>query len=605
MVPPMRLNPGESMKHFFLVGLTLLLVSACSSKEDKRDAALLDADGDTASTADQRDSTTPTDTRDQQEPEVDNCHTDCFGGVGCTNGIVTEYVWGAGPCYGDWDEICAGATLLTCTSGACGPSDPRYGSCLEGFSSYFGVQAPENLLRLYCEEGRPKAEGDACLTDQDCRSSAQDPALRLICDDATSTCTPVPRPVLDSLGTHCGVAVPPTDAYSDQLVGGETCELCIIHQGAGEACISQACTARCEFDEDCPDGFICTCWPGDEQIEQVCVKRPDENRWSWRATTLSCSTVSCCGALDTHCERDLECCSGHCDNSSNLCTHCSPNKTACSNDLECCSRYCDPSGQCAPQLDGSPCEINEHCASEYCDLSTHTCSSCKAEGGKCWFGDECCSGNCDRVKRACGACSPNDQTCYVGTECCSGLCNLQTQRCAACLPSAVVGCGTDSDCCSGVCDLQTTRCAPCKSAGGTCTSGSECCSESCDADGTCDTLACNDYGTYCGQNSECCSNVCNPASHLCTLSSDGQNCTSNGECISGSCDLTGRCGTGMYACSSSGACSSDGYCCSGVCDSHTQTCLACAPEGTACSTDASCCTGRCSPAGICTVPQCN
>jgi len=224
-------------------------------------------------------------------PCEQGCHWDCWGGYGCLDGLVWAYGGGARECCHSsdpWPEggpSCNVGVAYTCEA-ECGYPEPRYSNA----NSHMESELPDHLLRLYCAEGRPKAAGAPCTADQDCRPAGGDPAPRLVCE--SGTCVETERPVIEGLGRGCGLdllPLPSQGRYETQLRQGRTCDLCLTNADQDD-CLRQACTARCEFDEDCPDNFSCVLHGPEDYggaVEQFCVEVTGDARYAW-TDGLSC-----------------------------------------------------------------------------------------------------------------------------------------------------------------------------------------------------------------------------------------------------------------------------------------------------------------------------
>ena len=155
----------------------------------------------------------------------------------------------------------------------------------------------------------------------------------------------------------------------------------------------------------------------------------------------------------------------------------------------------------------------------------------------CCGGALCDTGGGGNTSGVCGAptCKSPGEACQVAGDCCSGR-----------------------NCINNICSTST-----CKATGAACTSGTECCTTLCNA--TCQAIpgqgtACGVLGEPCnpdaGAGGGCCSGVCQGGAcspqFTCRASSDI--CTSNSDCCSLQCNLTGADGGGVGTCvSPSGA----------------------------------------------------
>jgi len=274
------------MKHTLLLPF-LLTISfyACSDKPgigpnaDLNDASLnsdVNADVDA-----------PTDAGDC----VPNCHWDCFGGVSCSQGKVWKVGYGAVPCcnYDDpWPfdgPECSAGELFSCPGEECqtSPTDTRYEGCFEySFTENNDLNLLSHFFPAFCEEGF-KNTGTTCENDDDCRPSAD--ANKLRCNFNTNLCEIMDRPnPTVGYGGNCGLSE--DTIVNKEIIKGETCEWCHVYESTDPACLKQACTMTCKFDEDCPEGSVCLCLGSldSQQPFQFCVQtveRTEEARREW------------------------------------------------------------------------------------------------------------------------------------------------------------------------------------------------------------------------------------------------------------------------------------------------------------------------------------
>jgi hypothetical protein len=184
-------------------------------------------------------------------------------------------------------------------------------------------------------------------------------------------------------------------------------------------------------------------------------------------------------------------------------------------------------------------------------------------------------------------------TCGTGGEgCCSGICHGSKKgsgTCGECYPNGQA-CLDDDDCCSGYCDNCNSKGActcQCYSNGSACTSSQQCCSGLC-IGGACESCA--------GQNQSCASApccsplLCDSGTETCLACvNNGSTCTANSQCCSGNCSG----GTCVPACLANGSsCSSASQCCGGACAPQGY-CMTCQTSGEGCTAGWQCCSGNC------------
>ena len=621
------------------------------------------------------------------------CETDCVGDDGCREGYVCIQGSCLGapdpgcttdsgckdqdPCTSD---LCDSASVCAHLPQAC---DPESDTDADGHADSLDncpetanedqVDADGDGLGDACDACTAKAAGEetACDgVDDDCDGETDEGwpvgepcdlddapcwtgSTQCSPDGATTECV---EEAPELLGTPCGATT--CDGPAKQIGGGQ-CD------GAG-GCVEQPATAC--FPYLCVDGAGCA--TGCADGEAACAG----GAWC-DAASFECEALAPQGAA---CDAGGACATGHCVDGFCCATGCDAECVTCagttagvctpvldSEDPGSCegAQVCDAFGVCRA-LEGEPCEaggdcLSGHCADgvccdagcggpcDACDLAglVGTCSlvksapltgqcdgvkACSAsaecryvDGEACSSGDVClsdhcadgvcCATACDGACEACGdggVCSPvlsapDPGTCDGASECSQfGSCLLQDgQPCGAeeeCLSGA---CG-DGVCCDTACEGS---CEICSSAGapgvctvvlgaqvpGKCDGGT-----SCDGDGACKPLD----GQPCSDDAECLSGSC----------ADGLCCDSAcaGPCLS--CDAFDTAGTcapvlglpdpdtcdGTSTCSDGGAClliggqvcgdgaqclSShcvDGVCCDGPCDGTCKSCSLPASKGT-------------------------
>lgn len=194
------------------------------------------------------------------------CHWDCFGGVTCSAGQVSVSGFGARPCCqpgGMSPEEACRVSSTPCPTGRCAETTV-YGACAMQRGARRGDGLSEALpasltARVLCEGGALKREGAACASDDDCRPAAPEHAGGLRCAPATQRCVAATRPPAPAgYGAHCGATPSTGVAEGIAVTAGRSCALCAIGV-TPSACLGQACTVACDFDEDCPEGSLCAC----------------------------------------------------------------------------------------------------------------------------------------------------------------------------------------------------------------------------------------------------------------------------------------------------------------------------------------------------------
>jgi hypothetical protein len=104
-------------------------------------------------------------------------------------------------------------------------------------------------------------------------------------------CAPSTRPATPlEFGQDCGlVQHSQSPATHDRLVPGIACELCHTRFDPDENCLRQACTMRCHYDEDCPDGTVCLCMVQyGMYVGRFCARALDRFTLDGRTAWLNC-----------------------------------------------------------------------------------------------------------------------------------------------------------------------------------------------------------------------------------------------------------------------------------------------------------------------------
>jgi hypothetical protein len=258
---------------------------------------------------------------------------------------------------------------------------------------------------------------------------------------------------------------------------------------------------------------------------------------------------------------------------------CCPDTPACGDDT------CDPSigegsANCPDDCrgtaaDGAPCFVHEDCASGYCNYQGQ-CGLSACGDGFCGAGEAC--GETRFCPQDCPGC-PNGTPCALNQDCASGLCEvtcvaagslgpghacINDQACSSgdCVPGPGFCAGSCGD---GVCvtvpDGETCYSASCQQDCGACPLGTPCTIDADCASGNCVALVCAPPPS-CGDGTcnalELCggSNTGLECNRDCGKCPNGTLCTSDSQCSSGRCDLTCK------ACLGSGsACDENSDCC--------------------------------------------
>ena len=301
--------------------------------------------------------------------------------------------------------------------------------------------------------------------------------------------------------------------------------------------------------------------------------------------------------------------------------------SACTGLSQCSDDICGANGLCGTPTGAGPCSAGTAvavCQSATCGANSGLCIP--ADSGGCGSDNDCgASQFCGAQALHCtadlpsGAALPSDGVhgaCANGLSaaCVSGLCNSASKTCGnanggAC--TAASGCTAGVCGSNGLCGLADGQ-SPCSATtalcqSGVCSASGVCGSAGCLVDGDCPATAyCNANANLCkaklaaGQalpqdgahsglcttaaaQAVCTTGACNSASNTCALPSSSS-CATDGQCATGTCGGTGRCGLadGEAGCTLATAT----LCQSGICSALGDRCV---PLGAGrCAVDADC-----------------
>jgi hypothetical protein len=370
-----------------------------------------------------------------------------------------------------------------------------------------------------------------------------------------------------------------------------------------------------------------------------------------------------CTAAGAGCALDADCCTGHCDTDTAVCTRlpgeCRAAGDDCASGPDCCSFACVDFQCSASQCtsDGAECSSNDQCCSGSCNGGTCTPlnTTCKTSGNACTDSSECCSHYCLN-----GVCDPDPSfcrqsgdTCTSDLECCGGSCAIASGATLG-LCQLVPASG------AGSCTTAGEACTPERDASGNYQCGSSCCSRACYPFGSSGITVCQPpsgcapTGEICREDHDCCGsanqpdggtsmitcsklpgqtvgrcdngNSCTPAGGICRLQSN--ECSQNANCCAGNVlqfntcaeDNLGipRCLTAEIDCTDPSqyegeTCATSADCCGLPCtpmgsgEFPPLVCggMSCVPSGGVCTTTADCCStlpcenGVCGEPGVC------
>ncbi|CAG8549908.1 15632_t:CDS:2 [Racocetra fulgida] len=361
-------------------------------------------------------------------PSNDSCIVD----LACDSAICRILSDGRGQCD-DSDNRPFNVSCIAdkaCISGACGSSGDR-------------TVCTRALGEQYSDNRTPE---QPCSVDNACSPSGR-------CDTISGRCAKYN-------GTSCN-----NDNDCVSLVCGQTTHVCQDKddRNKGDLClISKACSPNgngtCyEKSSNCIQDAPDSCGDFDPTSIGKCVLRyatPCDKDADCLSGVCGQTTHVCTRALGEQCNDDSECSENICGENSKTCID-SDNRTPeqpCSVDNACSpSGRCDTiSGRCA-KYNGTSCNNDNDCVSLVCGQTTHVCQD-KDDRNK---GDLCL------ISKACG---PNGNgTCYEKSSNCvqdapDSCGDFDPTSIGKCVLRNATPCDKDADCLSGVCGQTTHVC---------------------------------------------------------------------------------------------------------------------------------------------------
>ncbi len=505
---------------------------ADAASDGKDSVAEVDSAGD-ADAIDATPSCATLGTCDDGDPCTDDS---CVEGTGCTH--KAKNCDDGDPCTLDACDAsgCKHSPGSTCGDGTCA------GTCGETM-----VSCPADCHK--CGDGIcSPGEGPASCAVDCCGSCGDGKCIGFACGESAKTC-------LKDCGTACGNGVCDTgentgncpEDCKTQVCGNGVCEpgdggAAGCPQDCGSSCGDCTCQAgetfsNCPVDcGSCGDG-VCSPCGGLAETATSCP--------------ADCTTTTdpCAGAWQTYCNDNSVCTDDTCQTGVG-CVHV-PNSANCSDGDACTSGDSCVNGTCAPgsALD---CNDNNPCTADLCDDAVG-CSHSPADGVSCSDGNAC------TLNDACndGACVSgpppdcNDSNVCTDDSCSAGKC-VHLSNTATC---------TDSDACT-----SGEHCSGSTCSGATvvpCDDGKPCTADSCDVATGCVNVALS--------NTPC---------------NDEDACTASDTCTSGTC--VGE----KIGCADKDPCTVD-TCNSAIGCVHSLDAKALCDDGNACTSDDSCATGTC------------
>lgn len=491
-------------------------------------------------------------------------------------------------------DVCCGQFLQSSlqtdiSTQGCGPSFTGE-SCSQQSDCYGG-----DCINEVCT---CHSSGQACRGDLDCCSRNCESVAGGQMGVCTDTCKPLVQPCFTGFPSACcsGVCTPTLGGVNAGLLTEGTCT-----QAAGMCAPG---TQPCGANSDCCSGSCGGAEAGvcdGLGVGAVCGADSD-------CLSENCHQGSCaCQSLNAPCSSSDQCCTLACQGGTCGTPTCSGTGTTGTPSRDCCSGKPYPTGGCYCTAAALPCTQSSDCCSKHCDPTTDLCV-CATIGSPCTAGEVCCTGLACPASGICTCISvgPNSLAtgCTQNSDCCSNNCVAEVSAAGTTTYSCQAGtttCQTNSDCDSQICTNGICACSP---VGSGCLSGvSHCCSGYCAGQGTL-AMPTGYQGTCCapscagkGCGSDGCGGTC-PS--LCTA---GQLCEGN-TCVACTPSCVGRacgpnsCGTGSCGtCPAGQVCNSTAVCVSTGCTPSCGAGQTCSSEGTCVSTGCTpSCAGRvCGP----------
>ncbi len=521
----------------------------------------------------------------------------CYDGNPCTDDLCSAdgsctHPNNSAPC--DDGNTCTGGDL--CQSGACTPGTAA--GCDDGkvctkdsCNQTDGTCAHANLDGG-CEDGSACTLGDTC-TEGECL-----PGAALTCDDQNlctddacdpaKGCVNLPNTVTCSDGDACtGPDVCAMGACTTTKVNCDDGTPCTADSCDNGSCVHLAQDATCDDANPCTEADLCN--------KGACsgtAKDCDDNS--------PCTIDACEGGTCSHKQvaDDSTCDDGNPCTEKDVCNHdgiCGGKPRVCDDNNPCTTDACQKTdGACQFEpTQGQTCEDGNACTlGDACIAGACVSGAVKA----CGDGLVCTSDSCDPTSGNCafvpadGSCDDNNP-CTLGDTCQGGACQSgPTKDCDDKDPCTIESCDPSNGNCKSAAAVDGISCED----GKACTQGDACLSGKCAAGKV----------PQCDDGNPCTDEACDPQTGKCVAKnadgkgcSDGNNCTANDTCQSGSCVS----GTVVCACQSNADCTSkeDGDLCNGTlyCELTTHTCEINKKTVVVCDTsaDTACLNWSCTP----------
>jgi hypothetical protein len=498
---------------------------------------------------------------------------------------------------------CPSVSSSDCAPYVCSSTSP---SCLTTCVSDADCITGETCLKTNNHCGSKLANGESCKANSDCTSgvcSSEGVCCNVACDGACQSCLLASR-----VGICSNIANDGTPRDSTTCAANPPCGNTGKCNGAG-GCQLAAAGAVCGTDV-CAEAVAGTIngTPAMESLAQIPAPTCDGSGTCNASASVSCGAYQCnastgqckttcsgttadCNALDDPNTGGYSCIGATCQKKAN--------GTGCARDYACNSGHCVDYVCCGV----ASCDDGLDCTTDTCSGTGGTCSHAIA-ADSCVIDGVCYAAGTVNPANACQECAPaTSATAWSpkvnGSACDDGNACTQNDACqnGTCTAGAPVVC-TASDQCHdvGTCDPSDGICSnPTKGDGTECSDGNACTQNDTCQSGTCTAGApvvctpsdqCHDVGT------------CNPADGTCSnpAKADGTECNDSDACTQTDACQNGTCtGTAPVVCTPSDQCHDVGACNpgDGTCSNPAKTDGADCNDGSMCTQTDTCQTGIC------------
>ncbi len=477
---------------------------------------------------------------------------------------------------GDAGPLCTTASCddkNLCTDDFCDPAKgcahvPKAGACDDGNACTDGD---------FCEVGVCKGSPKNCADNLPCTTDSCDKGTGCSHQGVDSACKDSDPCTVDQCDgkygcVHFATETTLTCDDGDACTKGDTCQ--------GGKCKGGAFVCACSSDADCANPNKCL---GDYQCVAGSCKVKPGTAVVCTGTVAECHALQCdpatgqCGQVpsgdglpcgNNQCVVGAVCGAGKCAGLPLNCDDANPcTADTCAVDLGCI--YTATTSGCD---DGNACTTGDACSDKGCQpgqpINCNDLNPCTS--------DSCKDGACTSTPNA-AACDDNNP-CTENDTCGGGSC--KGTAVATCCKSDL-GCDDKNPCTTDSCNVATGVCSSAPSSGGVCNDGNACTTQDTCASGTCQgsKLDCS------GKADACHDAVCNTTTGCqAEVKLDGTPCDDKNACtVSDGCS-SGNCTGSAKLCDDANTCTTDSCDPNSGCVNAANT-ASCDSDGSACTTD--------------------